>query len=836
MKNLIKHPANKLNLRILLLAALFSALFSNVTASLAKNYIYTPDHRIVPVKGGVTQPDLSDYRSPIQSKVIDRRFYTNDATYMANEGFKTGMEGFTDMVSASFPVTYKRAFQWVVAREMYFYSRYLLDYIGGRTHAGLHMVQGPYWTLKAQQHSAFNRLRRDRGEVAFSNKDVMLGFYLPLVYQRTGFPRVFEGIQPTYLQYKSVDPHFVRELDKRDSFADAMSGKKGGWGIAKTFFDDHSQRLSHDKMDTTFDLGAMGQFVKRRSQWLDRFYQAQHQGTTRISNGKKVPLLGNDAEEGMRGWGLTMSAVNEILQVKSAMFSDGKRLLGINPANYDPANGLRYLPHEIKPNILWVGDLPERLWSMQLKDASSQLWDQASWIWGASAFAIAANRRGKMFTDNPPVDGGLVEKSTGLVAEALANAIVKNVVAMHTEQGILLSRWSPEKGKGKFIDIKDLTMAMVALHDIQSSWSGINRHGDIVKQAKGLLKSNGDFLLKVQSKDGSFNSRYALNGQPLGKEGVGAAHWGAIRALLAAYYALRDHDYLRAARNTYNRLNRHYWVAKAGVYKSQLNSDLVTITPYQIGLINGALRELMFTTPSYLLEPQIEQMTRWWVQSVNQSGLLLSEHQSTGEIFAGFGNGDDDADGIPHVSKADGEFGAAPLVAAKVVINVGKGDNQAFAALTGDLHLGDRLSVVRMNYQNKPLDASPILSLDNPVVAGLVTRKDYRRGDGTVIPLAPSKPIKVGIGTVKGFSGQQIYEANCMICHGQHGEGIDGKPLDTYMKLPHVAMAAFVKDGNPSASMPAWGIGNKDDVGGILTDLEIDKVVSYVQSEPFKTN
>ena len=184
-----------------------------ITQALAKNYILTPDQRTVAIKGGFSQPDLSQYRSSIDSKIIDRTFYTNEATFMANEGYKTGMEGYNDMVKASFPIAYKRAFQWVTAREMYFYARYLLDYIGGRSHSGVHMVHGPYFSMKADKHSQFNKLVRDRGERQFSNKDILLGMDLPLVYQRTGFPRVFDDIQPTYLQYKSVQPFFTGQLD-----------------------------------------------------------------------------------------------------------------------------------------------------------------------------------------------------------------------------------------------------------------------------------------------------------------------------------------------------------------------------------------------------------------------------------------------------------------------------------------------------------------------------------------------------------------------------------------------------------------------------------------------
>jgi len=812
--------------------------------AIGKNYIYTPDERAVPIKGGFVQPDISQYRSPLESKIIDRTFYTNEATFMANEGFKTGMEGYNDMVKASFPVAYKRSFQWVTAREMYFYARYLLDYVGGRGHAGVHMVHGPYWSMKAKKHSDFNRLIRDRGEREFSNKDVLLGFDLPLVYQRTGFPRVFEDIQLTYLQYESVQPFFTGKLDNTDSFEDPMSGKKGGWGVANTFLNNEAHRFDIDKMNTTFDMGALGQFVKRRAQWADRFYQANHDGDTHVSAGKTVSLVGNDAEEGLRGWGLAVSAFNEILQVKASMFTDGENLVGLNTETYDPSKGFKYLPHKVEPNLIWIGDIPERVWSLDIKDESSQLWDQASWIWATSAYAVMVDRRNNLFTDNAPVDGGLLEKRMGTVAESLGNAVFKNIVAMHlNDNGLLTSQWHPDSGKGTEISLKDMTMAVVALRDLEESWDGIGRYKDVAEKARTIIKNNADFVVKIQGADGSFNTRYNHTGKAAGDSNIATANWEAVRTLIAAYHSLDDKKYLEAARLTYNLMNEKYWVAEHGVYRSHLNQDIATVTPYSVGITMAAMREVMFTTPSYLLETQIEQITRWWVQTVDQSGLLLSEHQSTGEVFTGYGTGDDDADGIPYVSKGHGKYGAAPVIAGEVKINLSTATsltkNSEFDALEGDIHQKSYRVPVANNYkvsQHASLANIKPLAIIDPVVEGLIERNRLTRTDGTIIPLPASKPITEGLGTKLNLTGKQIFEANCMLCHGEHGEGIDGKPLKNFMNYPAIAMESFVTAGNHSASMPPWGAGNNDQVGGALTNDEIKRLVGYVQSEVFKRN
>ena len=834
-----KAAARNRSLKRVLALALSGALCLAAGNAVAKVLLYTPDGRVVKIKGGVMQPDLSRYRSPLESKVVDRRFITNEATFMANEGFKSGMEGFDDFVKASLPVAYRRAFQWVHAREMYFYARYLLDYVGGRGHAGVNMVHAPYWTMQALRHSAYNKLQRDRGEREFSNKDMLLGIYLPFVYQRTGFPRVFDDVQLSYLQYKSVDPHFTGKLDNRDNFEDPMSGKIGGWGQPNTYLNNYQQRFDHDKMDTTFNLGAIGQFVKRRMQWSDYFFHSEHVGESVVSHGRNVPMLGNDAEEGLRGWGLTMGALNAILEVKSSMFTDGERLLGINPATYDPAKGLRYIPHEIEPNILWVGDIPERVWAVDPKDNSSQLWDQAAWIWGTSAYATTAARRSKVFTDNPPVDGGFVEKSTALVAEALANAVFKNIEAMHVRDGLLVSEWKPGKGTGTSITMRDLTMAFVALRDLEQSWDFLDKYPEIAERARDLLGNNARFLLKVQSADGSFSEAYAVpSGKPIGASNLGAPNWAAVRALVAAYFTTEDETFLAAARKTFNLLNREYWVEAHGVYRSRRGDDTVVIGPYDIGIMLAAMREMLLTTPPHMADAQINRSTRWWIQTVDQSGMILSENQRTGEIYTGFISGDDDGDGIPYTSKADGRYGTAPLMAGKVVINLGGKNNKAFAGIEGDPHNPHKFKTVAMRYkpESRERQLAILLPLKNPKGPGLMERQPMERVDGTIIALPASKPIKVGLGTALNLTGQQIFEANCSLCHGQHGEAIDGLELEKDIDRDHNAMFKIVNTGRFEKFMPPWGVGNGDRFGGTLTKAEIDKVVDYVQSEKFRKN
>ena len=72
--------------RLLALMLAFAFFFSGAPMAPAKILMYTPDGRIIHLKGGTAQPDISEYRSPLESKILDRTFYTGPATFLANEG------------------------------------------------------------------------------------------------------------------------------------------------------------------------------------------------------------------------------------------------------------------------------------------------------------------------------------------------------------------------------------------------------------------------------------------------------------------------------------------------------------------------------------------------------------------------------------------------------------------------------------------------------------------------------------------------------------------------------------------------------------------------------
>ena len=82
--------------------------------------------------------------------------------------------------------------------------------------------------------------------------------------------------------------------------------------------------------------------------------------------------------------------------------------------------------------------------------------------------------------------------------------------------------------------------------------------------------------------------------------------------------------------------------------------------------------------------------------------------------------------------------------------------------------------------------------------------------------------------------GQQLFAANCAVCHGNHGQGLVGLPLDIPANRPTSEAAATqrteyltrtITNGRPGTFMPAWAIAN----GGPLNEEQIGALVDMIE-------
>jgi mono/diheme cytochrome c family protein len=858
---------NMLRRKTLFVAIPFALALLVASVVSADYSINAPDGRLIHLKEGTFQPDLSPYRSKLpEVKILDRTFKPKYQQWAANEEFEISQTGLNNMVRAALPLEHNAAFIWMTNQQIYWNARNNLGFGFAASHSGINMVNGPYFTMKALELSSYNRLERDRGERILSNKDAMLQWYFPLVWKRIGIPRFPDDGQPAYLEFEAGDPHFVAPTPVTDTFDDPQSGKNGKWGVPEYFFNNRQWRWDRDKMVKYIDMGGIGIMLKRASMWVDYMWKATHTGQSPSNQTKRIVLAGNDAEEGFRGMALATSRANQVLSLKAQLVAnESGDLGGINPATYDPKNGLRYFPHRIWPNMLLAGDLPERQWGFEIDDPRSLLFDQAALLWGNTHFFQSTYRMTEMFTDNPPVDGGILEKSLGVVPHHLANMILKNIVAMHTKDGVLVSTWEPKNtdwwidnkynknpGSSNEVEITDMGLTLIALkeyvdrmRDPQALIATPDKDDlepELTKVATDLLVKNADFLLKIQGANGEFCESYNVEtSQATGPCDLSRPNFTGVFALLEAHKLTGESKYVEAARQTWNYVWANFWHEPTGLFRSRLGDDTVRIHSLDIAAQLRAWREMMFATPIHLTKPLITNFSRWSVQTLMMTGMIQSEENRSGELAMGVGSRDWDNDGVPWLGKGDGKFGIAPTLALEVAVNIAEpGKNKAFNNLDGQKHWAEMYGG-KIRYAYNPMSQDDAVKrMQLPVKIDYeamvddeewVERDELLRWDGTVQALPPAKKFKRG----STLTGRQIFEMNCAHCHGYTGEGITGisyeadslvRTRNDMFEVPH--------NGRFTRLMPEWGLGNRDEMESVLTDEEIYKIVDYIQSDKFK--
>ena len=808
----------------------------------AEYLMSTADGRKLHLKEGTFQPDLSLYRSKLpEVKILDRTFKPKYQQWAANEEFEMSQTGLNNMVRASFPLAHNSAFIWMTNQQMYWNARNNLGFGFAASHAGINFVNGPYFTMKALELSKYNRLYRDRGERTLSNKDVLLQWYLPLVWKRVGIPRFPDDGSPSYLEFESGDPHFVAPTPIEDTFNDPQSGKNGKWGVPEYFLQNRQWRWDRDGMSKFLDMGSLGIMLKRASMWVDYMWKSNHSGESPTTADGRITLAGNDAEEGFRGMALATTRLNQVLALKSQLVIDENgKLGGVNPKTYDPKNGLKYFPHRIEPNLLLAGDLPERQWGFDVDDARSFLFDQSALLWGNSHFFQSTYRMTEMFTDNPPVDGGILEKKLGAIPHYLANMQIKNIVKMHTKSNLLVSTW--DKKPSDEIRMIDMGLTFIAMKEYvdrmrdPQALLGTDKDDlepELTKVAIGIVSTNADFLLKVQDDDGSFCESYSVvwTQNPRGACDKGRPNFAGIFALLEAHKLTQDTRYIEGARKTWNYVWENYWDEPSGLFRSTLGDDTVIIHTLDVTAQLRAYREMLFATPIHMSKPFINKFSRWAVQTLMMSGMIQSEENRSGELALGIGSADWDNDGVPWLGKGDGEFGIAPTLALQVAVNIGKPKmNRTFNKLKGQKHWAEMYGGdIQYAYQTSSIDEMKLpVKMD---MEDWEERDELLRWDGTTMQLPSAKRFERG----SDLTGRQIFEMNCAHCHGYTGEGITGISYEAdSLVRTRDDMFEVPNNGRFSRLMPEWGIGNRDEHGGVLTKEEIYKIVDYIQSDGFK--
>lgn len=76
--------------------------------------------------------------------------------------------------------------------------------------------------------------------------------------------------------------------------------------------------------------------------------------------------------------------------------------------------------------------------------------------------------------------------------------------------------------------------------------------------------------------------------------------------------------------------------------------------------------------------------------------------------------------------------------------------------------------------------------------------------------------------------GRTLYTENCVMCHGEQGEGVDAPPLNSRSFLRNTAdetIFSLISSGVPNTEMPAWNQLH----GGPLTDEQVRQLVTFIR-------
>jgi len=162
-------------------------------------------------------------------------------------------------------------------------------------------------------------------------------------------------------------------------------------------------RWDRSLMDKTLNPGAMGQTLMKQYLWaqdmLGTFHDSDEEEV--VPDGTNSPdstdsphfdpdnniYYGGDNTDGFIGQVLTAEGINKTMFLITSLAYDGTELGMVDPATYNPEEGIKYFPHGIAVTESTVGEmLPPKASELQVTDASSDLFDQLSYLWGTLNF------------------------------------------------------------------------------------------------------------------------------------------------------------------------------------------------------------------------------------------------------------------------------------------------------------------------------------------------------------------------------------------------------------------------------------------------------------------
>ncbi len=610
-----------------------------------------------------------------QVEITSKDFFsTRDQMLLANEINESG-EPFAEALGYDLdeldPMVLNQpdSISYTLGIENYEYSRYHLGTVISRSGIGLHMMWAPVvMQMAAMEPPGFDGSFTGTPN-GFNEDDELMKIIMHFAMLSGGMAP--QNPWPQFAEFASGDPHLPQ-------------------AVAPDFQMDFSTlRWDRSLMDKTLNPGAMGQTLMKQYLWaqdmLGTFHDSDEEEV--VPDGTNSPdstdsphfdpdnniYYGGDNTDGFIGQVLTAEGINKTMFLITSLAYDGTELGMVDPATYNPEEGIKYFPHGIAVTESTVGEmLPPKASELQVTDASSDLFDQLSYLWGTLNFK---NMMDPSINDTPhyayhevfdgdPFPAPMSQTGTPGPFDLMmgtSKVIFMNLMAMHFDMvngtfvstSGLTTEGMPQPGDEiSTVDAGYLIMVLTKMKEEFMSTP-------LEQMALDAVNAQSTFLIaSLKDPSGGFYNSYTLNQGADNSAKTAVSQASAARGLYAAYELTGNSSYLDAADEAYAFLMNTYYVSGQMAFRTEQGNDLATYTPFNFALIAGALRE------ANLVGGHAEAAavyTRFFKKVANV--MQLAEFDPSGET-----GGDSDGDGIPFLPEQPDQL--APVFATEAQLNL----------------------------------------------------------------------------------------------------------------------------------------------------------------------
>ena len=595
-------------------------------------------------------------------------FITRDQMLLANEINESG-EPFAEALGYNLddldPMVLNSpdSIAYTLGIENYEYSRYQLGTVNARSGIGLHLMWAPMiMQMAAMEADDFDGQFTGGTPNGFKEDDELMKNIMHFSMLSNGTAP--QNPWPQYAEFESGDPHLPQ-------------------AVAPDFVTNfESLRWDRSLMDKTLNPGTMGQTLMKQYLWAQDMLGTFHDGNEDevVPDGTNSPdsigspnfdpdnniFYGGDNIDGFIGQVLTAEAVNKTMFLINTLAYDGTSLGSVDPMTYDPANGIQFFPHRIAVTETPVGEmLPPKANSFDVTDASSDLFDQVSYLWGALSFKNmmdpANNSDAQHLAYHEVFDGNPFPapmSQTGMpgpfdLMKGTSKVIFMNMMAMHfnpTEGTFVntsgLSAGAPTPGNEISTVYAGYAIMVSAL--LAEEFAGTPLEG----MAMNAVNSQSAYIMnQLHDANGGFYNAYVIGQGATTSAKMAVSQAAAARGLYAAYDLTGNADYLAAADEAYNYLISNFYVPSLMGFKTQEDTNMATYTSFNFAVIAGALREASLVGGH---DDAALIYTRFFKTVAN--AMQIAEFDPTGEEGS-----DSDGDGVPYLPEQPDQL--APVFA-----------------------------------------------------------------------------------------------------------------------------------------------------------------------------